>query len=185
MMSKDFLSQRVKSALHDFQPEVPAAVYSKMRRKLWLNGFLRWNPASLNVWYVTILLSGSLVWAAMPKTSVDGAIAEPQALDNPTAPAFNMSTATETSQPSATQINKPCEQVNTNNGPTEVHDASVVATETQEAAVTESVEVENTVSVNPSDEKTSTVDQTQEVKDPATQTGSRSIKLKVVKDGKK
>ncbi|MEN9638875.1 MAG: hypothetical protein RLZZ262_743 [Bacteroidota bacterium] len=63
MMQEDRLYNQFKSQLENYSPEVPAAVYSGMRRKLWLSQFLKFNATSLNVWYVgTALMLGAGLW---------------------------------------------------------------------------------------------------------------------------
>lgn len=184
-MSEDFLSQRVKSALHDFQPEVPAEVYTNMRRKLWLNGFLRWNPSSLNIWYVSFVLAGTLAWAAFPKAAVETPQANPQAAENNHAPAAPVPTTSVVEQPTTSPVNTTCQSSKTASGSADGHTASTDAQETPAQDATVLAPFETTVSNDISEEKSTTTEQAQETKEPETQVGSRSIKIKVVKDGKK
>lgn len=55
-MSEEKFFQNVKASLYDFAPEVPQSVYSGMRRKLWISNFMTWKWASLNIWYVLLLV---------------------------------------------------------------------------------------------------------------------------------
>jgi len=71
-MSEDLFSQHVKSTFQNFQPEVPTEVYTKMRRKLWLQNFMSWNAGHLNIWYVSIVLTGATLWAIVPQDVPQG-----------------------------------------------------------------------------------------------------------------
>ena len=56
MMQEDQIFNQFKSVLEHYQPEVPHSVYKGVRRKLWLSQFMRFNAASLNVWYVGVAM---------------------------------------------------------------------------------------------------------------------------------
>lgn len=65
MRSEDQLFDKVRASLHDYSPEVPASVYSGMRRKLWWSNFMRFQAHRLNAWYVLLLVgAGAGVWSA-------------------------------------------------------------------------------------------------------------------------
>lgn len=59
-MSEDRFFQHVRSTMADYRPEVPEAVYSSVRKKLWWSNFTRLSATRFNVWYVAILLTGSV-----------------------------------------------------------------------------------------------------------------------------
>jgi hypothetical protein len=64
MMSDERFFNQVKATMADYSPEVPAAVYGGMRRKLWWSNFTRLSATRLNIWYVAIaLLAGMSGWA--------------------------------------------------------------------------------------------------------------------------
>jgi hypothetical protein len=56
-MSEEKFFLQVKSTMEHYAPEVPAAVYAGMRRKLWVSQFMRWNASRLNAWYVLLFVS--------------------------------------------------------------------------------------------------------------------------------
>lgn len=63
MMHEDRFYNQFKTQLENYAPEVPAAAYSGMRRKLWLSQFLKFNATSLNVWYVgTAIMVSAGLW---------------------------------------------------------------------------------------------------------------------------
>lgn len=65
MRSEDQLFDKVRASLHDYAPEVPASVYSGMRRKLWWSNFMRFQAHRLNVWYVVLLVgAGATAWCS-------------------------------------------------------------------------------------------------------------------------
>jgi hypothetical protein len=59
-MSEDRFFQHVRSTMADYRPEVPEAVYSSVRKKLWWSNFTRLSATRFNVWYLAILLTGSV-----------------------------------------------------------------------------------------------------------------------------
>jgi hypothetical protein len=56
MMSDERFFAQVKTTLSDYSPEVPAAVYSGMRRKLWWAQFTRLSATRFNMWYLLLML---------------------------------------------------------------------------------------------------------------------------------
>lgn len=56
-MSEEKFFLQVKSTMEHYAPEVPAAVYAGMRRKLWVSQFMRWNASRLNAWYILLFVS--------------------------------------------------------------------------------------------------------------------------------
>lgn len=68
MMQEDQIFNQFKSVLEHYQPEVPQSVYKGVRRKLWLSQFMRFNAASLNVWYVGVAICVGLgTWGVLSK----------------------------------------------------------------------------------------------------------------------
>ena len=68
MMQEDQIFNQFKSVLEHYQPEVPHSVYKGVRRKLWLSQFMRFNAASLNVWYVGVAICVGLgTWGVLSK----------------------------------------------------------------------------------------------------------------------
>lgn len=57
MMSEERFFSEVKAAVYNYSPEVPASVYSGMRRKLWISQFTRFSIARLNMWYLLLAVS--------------------------------------------------------------------------------------------------------------------------------
>ena len=49
-MSEDRFFQHVRSTMADYRPEVPEAVYSSVRKKLWWSNFTRLSATRFNVW---------------------------------------------------------------------------------------------------------------------------------------
>lgn len=77
MMHEDRLYNQFKAQLENYAPEVPAAVYSGMRRKLWWSQFLKFNASSLNVWYVgTALMVGAGLWLGTGNAATTAQIAK-------------------------------------------------------------------------------------------------------------
>lgn len=62
-MSDDTFYNKVRETMYSYAPEVPASVYTGMRRKLWLAKFLSFGPERLNIWY--LLLAGGVAVAAI------------------------------------------------------------------------------------------------------------------------
>jgi len=61
-MSEDRFFQNIRSAMVEYSPEVPHAVYTGMRKKLWWSNFTRISATRFNIWYAAlILISGALV----------------------------------------------------------------------------------------------------------------------------
>ena len=56
MMSDERFFAQVKTTLSDYSPEVPAAVYSGMRRKLWWAQFTRLSATRFNMWYLLLMV---------------------------------------------------------------------------------------------------------------------------------
>lgn len=80
MSSEDLFFQKVREAALDYAPEVPASVYSGMRRKYNRSRFWAWNASSLNVWYVAALgIIASIVFFASQPSEVSAS----QAVRNP------------------------------------------------------------------------------------------------------
>jgi hypothetical protein len=73
-MTEEKFFKGVHDSLSNYAPEVPASVYTGMRRKMWLNGFLsmKWNQ--LNVWYV--LLGASMLSAVLFMNTNESVIAK-------------------------------------------------------------------------------------------------------------
>jgi cytoskeletal protein RodZ len=63
-MSEDRFFQQVNAAMTDYSPEVPASVYTGMRKKLWWSNFTRLSATRFNVWYAALILTGGLAWFA-------------------------------------------------------------------------------------------------------------------------
>jgi hypothetical protein len=62
-MSEDRFFQHVRSTMTDYRPEVPEAVYSGVRKKLWWSNFTRLSATRFNIWYLSILITGTIwVW---------------------------------------------------------------------------------------------------------------------------
>jgi hypothetical protein len=68
MSSEDLFFQKVREAALDYAPEVPASVYSGMRRKYNRSRFWAWSASSLNVWYVAALgiITSIVFFASQP-----------------------------------------------------------------------------------------------------------------------
>lgn len=80
MSSEDLFFQKVREAALDYAPEVPASVYSGMRRKYNRSRFWAWNASALNVWYVAALgIIASIVFFASQPSEVSAS----QAVRNP------------------------------------------------------------------------------------------------------
>ncbi len=63
-MSEEKFFGNVRETLYTYAPEVPADVYGRMRRKLWLSQFLQFNAGRLNAWYLLcagVLTAGGLM----------------------------------------------------------------------------------------------------------------------------
>ena len=62
-MSEDRFFQHVRSTMTDYRPEVPEAVYSGIRKKLWWSNFTRLSATRFNIWYLSILITGAIcIW---------------------------------------------------------------------------------------------------------------------------
>jgi hypothetical protein len=72
-MSEEKFFLQVKSTMEHYAPEVPAAVYAGMRRKLWISQFMRWNASRLNAWYLLLFVSvGTTVAVLSANDSAQG-----------------------------------------------------------------------------------------------------------------
>lgn len=63
-MSEEKFFGNVRETLYTYAPEVPAEVYGRMRRKLWLSQFLQFSAGRLNAWYLLfagVLTAGGLM----------------------------------------------------------------------------------------------------------------------------
>lgn len=58
MREENFYSQ-VRSHFENYSPEVPAELYSGMRRRLFWSNFLKFDVARFNAWYALILVGGA------------------------------------------------------------------------------------------------------------------------------
>jgi hypothetical protein len=68
MMQEDQIFNQFKSVLEHYQPEVPQSVYNGVRRKMWLSQFMRFNAASLNVWYIGVFIAAGVgTWGFISK----------------------------------------------------------------------------------------------------------------------
>jgi hypothetical protein len=82
MMHEDQLFQQFKAGLENYAPEVPAAAYGSMRKRLWLSQFLKFNSHTLNVWYIGIALAiGVGVWSCQQPTSATAQLSMPGKID--------------------------------------------------------------------------------------------------------
>jgi hypothetical protein len=63
MMSDERFFNQVKATMVAYSPEVPAAVYGGMRRKLWWSNFTRFSASRLNVWYLALAVGAGTVAA--------------------------------------------------------------------------------------------------------------------------
>jgi hypothetical protein len=63
MMSDERFFNQVKATMSAYSPEVPAAVYGGMRRKLWWRNFTKLSATRLNVWYLALALGTGAVVA--------------------------------------------------------------------------------------------------------------------------
>jgi hypothetical protein len=70
MTSEEKFFRHVKETMSGYAPEVPAAVYGRMRRKLWLSRFLTFDASRLNIWY--LLLAAGITGGVMSYCSGDG-----------------------------------------------------------------------------------------------------------------
>jgi hypothetical protein len=70
-MSEEKFFGNVRETLYTYAPEVPAEVYGRMRRKLWLSQFLQFSAGRLNAWY--LLFAGVLTAGGLMMFSGDSA----------------------------------------------------------------------------------------------------------------
>jgi len=71
MMSEETFYSKVRDSLHAYAPEVPASIYSRMRKKLWLANFLALDFSRLNLWYLLVAtgLAAGVYYTAFPESS--------------------------------------------------------------------------------------------------------------------
>jgi hypothetical protein len=70
-MSEEKFFGNVRETLYTYAPEVPAEVYGRMRRKLWVSQFLQFSAGRLNAWY--LLFAGVLTVGGLMMFSGDSA----------------------------------------------------------------------------------------------------------------
>ena len=75
-MSEDRFFQQVNATMANYRPEVPQAVYSGMRKKLWWSNFTRLSATRFNIWYLAILITGSTALLNVGITENDSAASE-------------------------------------------------------------------------------------------------------------
>ncbi|MEZ4799670.1 MAG: hypothetical protein R2809_07840 [Flavobacteriales bacterium] len=169
-MSEEKFFQNVKSSLYDFAPEVPQSVYGGMRRKLWWSNFMTWNWASLNVWYVLLLVgigTGVALSGSEESIQANKAIESPVNSTKMEMPVLELAAETTTSvavaisssknsvdrklSPSRSVIDpaiQPSVAV-TDPDPSTNPECNLPVVETPESTTTEAINVENTVVEEP------------------------------------
>ena len=59
-MSENRFFQQVNATIADYSPVVPESVYAGMRKKLWWSNFTRLSVTRFNIWYLAILVTGTV-----------------------------------------------------------------------------------------------------------------------------
>ncbi len=70
-MSEDRFFQQVNRVMSNYSPEVPQAVYSGMRKKLWWSNFTRLSFTRLNMWYLLLAVVSVSAWMSLSPSSTD------------------------------------------------------------------------------------------------------------------